>query len=261
MARAENLISLFNESAFPNFKSEFKALISLFNRLDIEYCIAGSVALSEYTSPRATSDIDVYILDDLGDTAEELKSELEDKGFDIAAVRGGSQFAVKCFKNGKLKNYDLILTVGMAPEGWMINTAISKTIFGVPNVKVATKEALVCMLLSAMGDVDEKSKSWAKWNSDLVNLVHSNYKTINFDKVFLELESVNRDKGNRKASEILKEIIKSSKSAVKEERTRLKNLLMRNKTSLEKAVSTYKESGVLYGTERFKKLVIQESKR
>lgn len=64
------------------------------NRLGIEYIIAGGVAISAYTKPRATKDIDIVIKKDMeGRTLKQLKTILRRMGWKYEGIN--DEFAHK----------------------------------------------------------------------------------------------------------------------------------------------------------------------
>ncbi len=61
-------------------QQDFKELLELFNRYNVEYIIVGSYALAHYGAPRYTGDIDLYIRPS-HENAGKILSALSDFGF------------------------------------------------------------------------------------------------------------------------------------------------------------------------------------
>jgi len=61
-------------------QQDFKELLQLFNRYNVEYVIVGSYALAHYGAPRYTGDIDLYV-NPSHENAEKIISALADFGF------------------------------------------------------------------------------------------------------------------------------------------------------------------------------------
>ena len=66
-------------------QQDFRDLLALFNKHEIDYIIVGAYALGFYGAPRYTGDLDVFVKPD-PDNAEKIKHALDEFGFGSAGL-------------------------------------------------------------------------------------------------------------------------------------------------------------------------------
>ena len=155
MSESMAFLRLFeSDDRMNKFQNLFKQLIYVLSEENIEYVIVGTVAYSEYAPPRATTNIDFMISEsDCG----KLESVLKEHGIDF--VWNAYQQLIIAVKDDsdETKKYPLALSFQSAPKGLAFNHSISKEIFGVAEVPVASPEALVALWCLAVSNGYSKS--------------------------------------------------------------------------------------------------------
>ena len=155
MSESMELLRLFeSDSRMNKFQNLFKQLICLLSEESIEYVIIGTVAYSEYAPPRATTNINFMISDsDYG----KLESELKQNNIDF--IWSAYQQLIIAVKDDsdETKKYPLELSFQITPKGITFNQPISKEIFGMVDVPVASPEALVALWCVAVSKGYSKS--------------------------------------------------------------------------------------------------------
>ena len=155
MSESIELLRLFeSDSRMNKFQDLFKQLICLLSEENIEYVIIGTVAYSEYAPPRATTNINFMIS---GSDYGKLESELKQNNIDF--IWNAYQQLIIAIKDDsdETKKYPLALSFQIAPKGFALNQPISKKIFGMAEVPVASPEALVALWCLAVSKGYSKS--------------------------------------------------------------------------------------------------------
>ena len=149
------LLSLFESDGRMNkFQNLFKQIICFLSEEKIEYVIIGTVAYSEYAPPRATTNINFIISEsDCG----KLESVLKENNIDF--IWNSYQQFIIAIKDdsGETKKYPLELSFQSTPKGFALNQPISKEIFGMVDVPVASPEVLVALWCLAVSNGNFKS--------------------------------------------------------------------------------------------------------
>ena len=155
MSESIELLRLFElDSRMNKFQDLFKQLIHVLSEEEIEYVIIGTVAYSEYAPPRATTNINFMISEnDCG----KLESVLKEHGIDF--IWNAYQQLIIAVKDDsdETKKYPLALSFQITPKGLTFNQPISKEIFGMADVPVASPEALVALWCLAASNGHSKS--------------------------------------------------------------------------------------------------------
>ena len=155
MSESMELLSLFESDGRMNkFQNLFKQIICFLSEEKIEYVIIGTVAYSEYAPPRATTNINFIISEsDCG----KLESVLKENNIDF--IWNSYQQFIIAIKDdsGETKKYPLELSFQSTPKGFALNQPISKEIFGMVDVPVASPEVLVALWCLAVSKGYSKS--------------------------------------------------------------------------------------------------------
>ncbi|WP_299065594.1 hypothetical protein [uncultured Psychrobacter sp.] len=155
MSESIELLRLFeSDSRMNKFQDLFKQLICFLSEENIEYVIIGTVAYSEYAPPRATTNINFIISEsDYG----KLESELKQNNIDF--IWNAYQQLIIAVKDDsdETKKYPLALSFQIIPKGLTFNQPISKEIFGMADVPVASPEILVALWCLAASNGHYKS--------------------------------------------------------------------------------------------------------
>ena len=155
MSESMELLSLFESDGRMNkFQNLFKQLIYVLLEENIEYVIVGTVAYSEYAPSRATTNINFMVSE--SDYCK-LVSALKQNNIDF--IWNAYQqfiFAIKD-DSGETKKYPLELSFQSTPKGFALNQPISKEIFGMVDVPVASPEVLVALWCLAVSNGNFKS--------------------------------------------------------------------------------------------------------
>ncbi len=136
------------------YQNLFKQLIYVLSEENIEYVIVGTVAYSEYAPPRATTNINFMVSkSDYG----KLESVLKENNIDF--IWNAYQQLIVAVKDDsdETKKYPLALSFQITPKGLTFNQSISKEIFGMADVPVASPEALVALWCLAVSNGYSKS--------------------------------------------------------------------------------------------------------
>ena len=155
MSESIELLRLFESNSRMNkFQDLFKQLIHVLSEENIEYVIIGTVAYSEYAPPRATTNINFTISEN---DCCKLESVLKEHGIDF--IWNAYQQLIIAVKDDsdETKKYPLALSFQITPKGLTFNQPISKEIFGMANVPVASPEALVALWCVAVSKGYSKS--------------------------------------------------------------------------------------------------------
>ena len=143
MSESIELLRLFeSDSRMNKFQDLFKQLICFLSEENIEYVIIGTVAYSEYAPPRATTNINFMVSE--SDCCK-LESVLKEHGIDF--IWNAYQQLIIAVKDDsdETKKYPLELSFQITPKGLTFNQPISKEIFGMVDVPVASPETLVAL--------------------------------------------------------------------------------------------------------------------
>ena len=155
MSESMELLRLFESDGRMNkYQNLFKQLIYLLLEENIEYVIIGTVAYSEYAPPRATTNINFMISES---ECCKLESVLKEHGIDF--VWNAYQQLIIAVKDDsdETKKYPLALSFQSAPKGLAFNHSISKEIFGVADISVASPKVLVALWCLAVSNGNSKS--------------------------------------------------------------------------------------------------------
>ena len=140
MSESIELLRLFeSDSRMNKYQNLFKQLICFLSEENIEYVIIGTVAYSEYAPPRATTNINFMI-----SKSDCYKLESVLKEYEIDFIWNAYQQLIIAVKDDsdETKKYPLALSFQITPKGLTFNQPISKEIFGMADVPVASPEAL-----------------------------------------------------------------------------------------------------------------------
>ena len=155
MSESMEILRLFESDGRMNkFQNLFKQIICFLSEEKIEYVIIGTVAYSEYAPPRATTNINFIISEsDCG----KLESVLKENNIDF--IWNAYQQFIIAIKDdsGETKKYPLELSFQIAPKGFALNQPISKEIFSMVDVPVASPEVLVALWCLAVSKGYSKS--------------------------------------------------------------------------------------------------------
>jgi len=155
MSESMEILRLFESDGRMNkFQNLFKQIICFLSEEKIEYVIIGTVAYSEYAPPRATTNINFIISEsDCG----KLESVLKENNIDF--IWNAYQQLIIAIKDdsGETKKYPLELSFQSTPKGFALNQPISKEIFGLADVPVASPEVLVALWCLAVSKGYSKS--------------------------------------------------------------------------------------------------------
>lgn len=155
MSESMELLSLFESDGRMNkFQNLFKQLIYVLLEENIEYVIVGTVAYSEYAPSRATTNINFMVSE--SDYCK-LVSALKQNNIDF--IWNAYQQFIIAIKDdsGETKKYPLELSFQSTPKGFALNQPISKEIFGMVDVPVASPEVLVALWCLAVSKGYSKS--------------------------------------------------------------------------------------------------------
>lgn len=155
MSESMAFLRLFeSDSRMNKFQKLFKELIYVLSEENIEYVIVGTVAYSEYAPPRATTNINFMVAE--SDCCR-LESILKEYGIDF--IWNAYQQLIIAIKDDsdETKKYPLKLSFQITPIGFAFNQPISKEIFGMVDVPVASPEALVALWCLAVSKGYSKS--------------------------------------------------------------------------------------------------------
>lgn len=138
-----------------DFFKEFYSVIKNFNAKRVKYAVVGGIALSFYTEPRYTKDIDILTTPSQIDKIKQILFELD---FDEASLSWTFQKTqIELFRFVKIEDEDYLpidILVGM--EDWhsevILNAKKVKSING--HVKVISKENLIRMKSIRNSDQD-----------------------------------------------------------------------------------------------------------
>lgn len=129
-----------------SLKYQLKRLVNFLEEAGVDYAVLGGIAVSVYSEPRMTQDIDLNIILDMDDVAEFLKKSRK-YGFrpvppDINKfVKETGVIPMRFFKNGVAGKFDFIIAQNPV-EFAGIKRARLKSIWGV-KVKIVTAEDLL----------------------------------------------------------------------------------------------------------------------
>ena len=155
MSESMEILRLFESDGRMNkFQNLFKQIICFLSEEKIEYVIIGTVAYSEYAPPRATTNINFIISEsDCG----KLESVLKENNIDF--IWNAYQQFIIAIKDdsGETKKYPLELSFQSTPKGFALNQPISKEIFSMVDVPVASPEVLVALWCLAVSKGYSKS--------------------------------------------------------------------------------------------------------
>ncbi|MGP5060914.1 hypothetical protein [Psychrobacter celer] len=143
-----------SDSRMNKYQKLFKQLIYVLSEENIEYVIIGTVAYSEYAPPRATTNINFMISEN---DCCKLESVLKEHGIDF--IWNAYQQLIIAVKDDsdETKKYPLAFSFQITPKGLTFNQPISKEIFGMVDVPVASPEALVALWCVAVSKGYSKS--------------------------------------------------------------------------------------------------------
>jgi len=108
---------------------EFRALVRRLEDVELDYALCGGLALSVYSTPRATVDIDVMVLPEDMDRLKSLAAEL---GFDFEAapmVFADGKVDIRRFskieqKSGDVLMLDILVVTPALKDVWASRTQI-----------------------------------------------------------------------------------------------------------------------------------------
>lgn len=155
MSESMELLSLFESDGRMNkFQSLFKQLIHVLSEENIEYVIIGTVAYSEYAPSRATTNINFMISE-----SDCYKIESVLKEYEIDFIWNAYQQLIIAVKDesDETKKYPLELSFQSAHKGLTLSQPISKEIFSVADVPIASPEILVALWCLAASNGHSKS--------------------------------------------------------------------------------------------------------
>ncbi|MGP5303078.1 hypothetical protein [Psychrobacter celer] len=155
MSESMELLRLFESNGRMNkYQNLFKQLIHVLSEEEIEYVIIGTVAYSEYAPPRATTNINFMISEN---DCCKLERVLKEHGVDF--IWNAYQQLIIAVKDDsdETKKYPLELLFQSAHKGLTLSQPISKEIFGMADVPVASPEALVALWCVAVSKGYSKS--------------------------------------------------------------------------------------------------------
>ena len=137
------ILRLFESDGRMNkFQNLFKQLTYVLSEENIKYVIIGTVAYSEYAPPRATTNINFMISES---DCYKLESILKEHEIDF--IWNAYQQLLIAVKDDsdETKKYPLAFSFQITPKGLTFNQPISKEIFGMVDVPVASPETLVAL--------------------------------------------------------------------------------------------------------------------
>ena len=155
MSESMAFLRLFeSDSRMNKFQNLFKQLIYFLLEQNIEYVIIGTVAYSEYAPPRATTNINFMISE-----SDCCRIESVLKEYEIDFIWNAYQQLIIAVKDDsdETKKYPLALSFQSASKGLAFNHSISKEIFGVADIPVASPKALVALWCLAVSNGNSKS--------------------------------------------------------------------------------------------------------
>ena len=155
MSESMAFLRLFeSDSRMNKFQNLFKQLINVLLEQNIEYVIVGTVAYSECAPPRATTNINFMVSE-----SDCCKLESVLKEHEIDFVWNVYQQLIIPVKDDsdETKKYPLELSFQSTPKGFALNQPISKEIFGMVDVPVASPEVLVALWCLAVSKGYSKS--------------------------------------------------------------------------------------------------------
>ena len=192
MSESIELLRLFeSDSRMNKFQDLFKQLIHVLSEEEIEYVIIGTVAYSEYAPPRATTNINFIISEsDCG----KLESVLKENNIDFI-WNAYQQLIIAVNDSDETKKYPLALSFQITPKGLTFNQPISKEIFGMADVPVASPEALVALWCLAASNGHSKSYYDAQMMIKL--------KLADVDRCIAVIESLHETNANKVLRSIL----------------------------------------------------------
>lgn len=187
MSESMEILRLFESDGRMNkFQNLFKQIIYFLSEENIEYVIIGTVAYSEYAPPRATTNINFIISEsDCG----KLESVLKENNIDF--IWNAYQQFIIAIKDdsGETKKYPLELSFQSTPKGFALNQPISKEIFGMVDVPVASPEVLVALWCLAV------SKGYSKSYYDAQMFIK--LKLADVDRCIAVIESLHETNANK----------------------------------------------------------------
>ncbi|WP_413501365.1 hypothetical protein [Psychrobacter maritimus] len=193
MSESIELLRLFeSDSRMNKFQDLFKQLIHVLSEENIEYVIIGTVAYSEYAPPRATTNINFTISEN---DCCKLESVLKEHGIDF--IWNAYQQLIIAVKDDsdETKKYPLALSFQITPKGLTFNQPISKEIFGMADVPVASPEALGALWCVAV------SKGYSKSYYDAQMFIKLQLADV--DRCIAVIESLPESDANRVLRSIL----------------------------------------------------------
>ena len=155
MSESMEILRLFeSDDRMNKYQNLFKQLIYVLSEEKIKYVIVGTIAYSEYAPPRATTNINFMISEN---DCCKLESVLKEHGVDF--IWNAYQQLIIAVKDNsnETKKYPLALSFQRTPKGLIFNHLITKEIFGVADVPVASPEALVALWCLAVSNGYSKS--------------------------------------------------------------------------------------------------------
>ena len=155
MSESMAFLRLFeSDSRMNKFQNLFKQLIYVLLEENIEYVIIGTVAYSEYAPSRATTNINFMISES---DCYKLESVLKENNIDF--IWNAYQQLIIAIKDDsdETKKYPLALSFQSAPKGLIFSQPVTKEIFGVADIPVASPEALVALWCLAVNNGYSKS--------------------------------------------------------------------------------------------------------
>lgn len=155
MSESMEILRLFESDGRMNkFQNLFKQLTYVLSEENIKYVIIGTVAYSEYAPPRATTNINFMISES---DCYKLESILKEHEIDF--IWNAYQQLLIAVKDDsdETKKYPLELSFQSTPKGFALNQPISKEIFGMVDVPVASPEVLVALWCLAVSKGYSKS--------------------------------------------------------------------------------------------------------
>jgi predicted nucleotidyltransferase len=138
-----------------DFFTEFYSIVQRFNAKRVKYAVVGGVALSFYTEPRYTKDIDILTIPSQIDKIKEILIKL---GFDEASMPWTFQKTqIELIRFVKIEKEDYLpLDILVGKEDWhsdvVINAKKVKSANG--HVKIISKENLIKMKAIRNSDQD-----------------------------------------------------------------------------------------------------------
>ena len=193
MSESMEILRLFESDGRMNkFQNLFKQLTYVLSEENIKYVIIGTVAYSEYAPPRATTNINFMISEsDCG----KLESVLKENNIDF--IWNAYQQLIIAIKDdsGETKKYPLELSFQSAHKGLTFNQPISKEIFGMADVPVASPEILVALWCLAASNGHSKSYYDAQMMIKL--------KLADVDRCIAVIESLHETNANKVLRSIL----------------------------------------------------------